>query len=124
MFLSHTRLSHERRRSERTPVGFYVQQYIDGEPHRCFARHMSSKGIYLERLAGSVGRDSNRVELEILLPGCGQPIWASGEVVYDRVEPLFHCTAVRFLEMGPSDASLLREWLRQSGRDELFAESD
>ena len=31
------------------------------------------------------------------LPGLSEPLWARGEVIYDRVDGLFHGQAIRFV---------------------------
>lgn len=115
-------MSDNRRRSQRTPVGFYVEQFIDDAPYRCFTTDMSAIGIYLERLAEPFQRNSNLVQLEISLPGEGENIWASGEIVYDRLDSLFHGTAIRFRGMARRDQRMLREWLRESRKQDRFAQ--
>jgi len=117
-------MTDNRRRSQRTPVGFYVEQFIDDAPHRCFTTDMSSIGIYLERLAEPFQRNSNLVQLQIGLPGGAETIWASGEIVYDRLDPLFHGTAIQFRGMARRDQRQVREWLRESHKQERFAQSN
>jgi hypothetical protein len=109
-------MSQNRRRSERVPVGFYVEQIINDDPHRCFTTDLSAIGLYMERLAEPLDRSSGVVQLEIPLPNTGDAIWAKGEVIYDRFDSLFHGTAVRFTGMARSHQRLLREWLRESAR--------
>ena len=109
-----------RRRSQRTPVGFYVDQIIDDAPYRCFMTDMSAIGIYVERLAEPLQRSSNLVQLEIGLPDGSDSIWASGEVVYDRFDALFHGTAIEFRGMARKHQRMIREWLRESQRQDRF----
>lgn len=105
-----------RRCSERLPVGFYVEQIVSDDPHRCFTTDLSTVGIYMERLVGPLRRSSNLVQLEIPLPHTRDAIWARGEVVYDRFDALFHGTAVRFTGMARPHRRLLREWLHETDR--------
>jgi hypothetical protein len=114
-------MTSNRRRSERHPVGFYVEQLIDDAPHRCFTSDLSSIGMFVERIASPLDRHCNRVQLEIPLPNTSDSIWASGEVIYDRFDALFHGTAVQFTGMARAHQRLLREWLRESRRAERFA---
>jgi hypothetical protein len=114
-------MNQNRRRSERIPVGFYVAQLVNDDPHRCFTTDLSSIGLYMERLAEPLERSSNRVQLEIPLPQTRDSIWACGEVIYDRFDALFHGTAVRFTGMARTHQRLLREWLRESAREARFA---
>lgn len=103
-----------RRRSERLPVGFYVDQIVGNDLHRCFTTDLSSLGIFVERVAEPMRRDSSIVQLEIPLPEAGETLWAKGEVVYDRFDSLFHGTAIRFAGMARAHQRMLREWLWES----------
>jgi hypothetical protein len=111
-------MSRNRRRSARTPVGFYVDQIISDDPHRCFTTDLSSIGLYMERLAEPLQRCSSVVQLEICLPATSDSIWAKAEVVYDRFDTLFHGTAVRFTGMARSHQRMLRDWLFATTRDQ------
>ena len=113
-------MSSNRRYSNRLPVGFYVDQIVHEDPHRCFTTDLSAIGLYMERLAAPLERRSNVVQLEIPLPHTGDSIWAKGEVIYDRFDALFHGTAVRFTGMARVHQRMLREWLRESGKRERF----
>jgi hypothetical protein len=100
-----------RRRSERLPVGFYVDQIVGNDLHRCFTTDLSALGIFVERVAEPMRRSSAIVQLEIPLPDSSDTLWAKGEVVYDRFDSLFHGTAIRFAGMARAHQKLLREWL-------------
>jgi hypothetical protein len=113
-------MTQNRRRSARLPVGFYVDQIIGEDPHRCFTTDLSAIGLYMERLAEPLQRSSSVVQLEIPLPHTGDSIWAKGEVIYDRFDALFHGTAVCFTGMARAHQRLLREWLREPSRDLRF----
>jgi PilZ domain len=110
-------MSHNRRRSERHPVGFYVEQFVNDEAHRCFTTDLSYVGLYMERLVEPMDRCSKVVQLEITLPETSDSIWAAGEVVYDRIDSLFHGTAIRFTGMARTHQRWIREWLRETSRD-------
>lgn len=116
-------MSSNRRRSARHSVGFYVEQFVNDEPQRCFTTDLSAIGLYMERLVEPMQRSSKVVQLEITLPETADSIWASGEVVYDRIDSLFHGTAVRFTNMARTHQRWLRDWLRESERAERFAPS-
>ena len=73
-------MTRNRRRSERLPVGFYVDQIIGDDPHRCFTTDLSAIGLYMERLVEPLRRTLNVVQLEIPLPATSDSIWAKGEV--------------------------------------------
>ena len=40
-------MPNERRRSERQPVGFYIQLLLEEESHRYFATDLSMQGLYM-----------------------------------------------------------------------------
>jgi hypothetical protein len=92
-------------------VGLYVQQIIDGEPHRCFATSMSLTGMYLEHVTTRFSRRSRVVQLEIPLTGEIDPLWVGGEVVYDALDRLFIGTAIAFHSMAERDRKRLEAWL-------------
>lgn len=115
-------MTQNRRRAERLPVGFYVEQIVGDDPLRCFTSDLSAIGLYMERLVEPLVRRSNQVQLEIPLPHTSDSIWATGEVIYDRVDALFHGTAVRFTAMARFHQRLLRDWLRETSREGRFIE--
>jgi hypothetical protein len=115
-------MTKNRRRSERHPVGFYVDQFVHDESYRCFTTDLSSIGLYMERLVQPIDRASKLVQLEIKLPSADDTIWACGEIVYDRIDSLFHGTAVRFTGMARTHQRWIREWLRDSRRAERFTQ--
>jgi hypothetical protein len=109
-----------RRRSERHAVGFYVDQFVNEEPFRCFTTDLSSIGLYMERPVQPINRSSKFVQLEITLPRSSDSIWALGEVIYDRLDSLFHGTAVCFTAMAHKQRRLLCEWLHETERTARF----
>jgi len=111
--MSHLELSPNRRTAARIPVGFYIEQFIEDEPHRSFLSDLSASGLYMERPFDVLSRRSNVVQVELPLPG-EETLWAKCEVIYDRFDSLFHGTAVRFTGMARKHQRLLREWLRET----------
>ncbi len=106
-----------RRHAQRLPVGFYVDQIIEDEPHRSFLSDLSASGLYMERPFELLSRRSSVVQVELPLPG-DETLWAKCEVVYDRFDSLFHGTAVRFTAMARKHQRLLREWLRETSAEQ------
>lgn len=109
-----------RRRLERHAVGFYVDQFVNDEPYRCFTTDLTSIGMYMERPVQPINRSSKYVQLEIKLPRSSDSIWALGEVIYDRLGSLFHGTAVSFSAMASSQRRHLHEWLLDSEQTARF----
>lgn len=103
------------------PVGFYIEQFIEDEPHRSFLSDLSAAGLYMERPVELLSRRSDVVQVELPLPG-EEPLWAKCEVVYDRFDSLFHGTAVRFTAMARRHQRLLREWLRETSSEQRVLE--
>lgn len=115
-------MHNERRRFERQPVGFYIHQLRDDQPHRYFATDLSLDGLYMEWPAQALNRSSPLLQLEIRLPrACAQDaIWATAEVIHDRMDSLFHGSGVRFKALTSTHARWLRDWLRDSARTDRF----
>ena len=109
-----------RRRSERHSVGFYVDQFVNDEPFRCYTTDLSTIGLYMERPVQAINRSSKFVQLEIKLPRSSDSIWALGEVIYDRLDSIFHGTAVCFTAMARTHRRQLCEWLHESSRTDRF----
>ncbi len=112
-------MTSERRRSRRFPVTFYIHQIINDEPFRCFITDLSPMGLYAERPFAQLARNTDVVQVELPLPNTSESLWTRGEVVYDRLDGLFHGSAVRFTAMARKHQRMLREWLRESQRPGL-----
>ena len=112
-----------RRQASRSTLGFYLDQYVDDDAFRCFSSNLSTSGVYMERVASTLHRHHDIVQLEMPLPGCNDSIWASGRVIYDRFGGLFHGTAVQFLAMARSHKRLLNEFLIEQSRVEQERET-
>ena len=63
-----------RRRSERLPVGFYVDQIVGNDLHRCFTTDLSALGIFVERVAEPIRHNNSIVQLEIPLPKANETL--------------------------------------------------
>lgn len=101
----------ERRTYERIPTGFYVHQVIEDDLHRCFITDLSPVGLFMQRPVDPFDRRSNVVQIELPLPGLHDTLWARAEVVYDRIDSLFHGTAVAFTDMAQKHHRQLRGWI-------------
>ncbi len=106
-------MDHDRRQAARVPVGFYLNLLVDDRPYRCFTTNLSASGLYMEKVLTHVERRRDTVQVEIPLPGAGEPLWARAQVVYDCFDALFHGTAVRFTAMARRHRAALRGWLRE-----------
>jgi hypothetical protein len=98
-------------------VALYVDQHVGPDTHRCFGTDLSPTGLYMERPLSdaSLARGCREVQLEVPLPD-GPSVWALGEVVYDRVDGLFHGQAVRFKAMARGDRAALERFLFEARR--------
>ena len=109
----------ERRRAPRLPVAFYSEHLAGELPYTAFTTNLSMRGGYFEHLLSPMARRSRVVSVELPLPGVEEPIWARGEVVYERFGRLFHGTAVRFTSMAVTHRRQLGAFLRTVARREL-----
>jgi len=107
----------ERRNAMRVPIGVYLDQIVGEETHRCFGTDLSPTGVYMERPFSALTRPSRDVQLELPLPGLSEPLWARGEVIYDRVDGLFHGQAIRFVAMARAERQALERYLFEQRRE-------
>ncbi len=106
----------ERRNAMRVPIGVYLDQIVGDETHRCFGTDLSPTGVYMERPFSELTRPTREVQLELPLPGLSEPLWARGEVIYDRVDGLFHGQAIRFVAMARAERKALERFLFEERR--------
>ena len=107
----------ERRNAMRVPVGVYLDQIVGDETHRCFGTDLSPTGVYVERPLFALTCPMREVQLELSLLGIGEPLWARGEVIYDRVDGLFHGQAIRFAAMARAERQALERFLFEQRRE-------
>lgn len=101
----------DRRVNPRVEVELPTTQYVDNTPVQSQVSNLSAEGMHTRRVVGPISRSSRLLQVEIKLPGLGEPLWAKGEVVYDAIGPRFHETGIRFVAMAPGHRGLLRSWL-------------
>lgn len=112
-------MANERRGDLRIPVEIYGTQFIDNRPFRTVVSDLSLTGLHASRLVEPMWRTSRVVHVEIPLPGFGESLWASAEVVYDALDPFFHGTGLRFKAMAGFHERLLGDWL-ELAREEVL----
>ena len=100
------------RRAGRVPVAMYCELIVDDEVLPAFVTSLSENGLYFDSLAILSHRKSNRVQMQLTLPGEEDPLWIVGDVIYDERGRLFNETAVRFVEMADAHKRALRRWIR------------
>jgi len=107
----------ERRSAQRISVSVAIQQYVEGQTHRCRASNLSLSGVYIERPITSFVRHSTAVELEIPLPdGESAPMRTEAEIVYDCFDAALHGSALRFTNMSAHDRARLSAFLERGER--------
>lgn len=113
-------MARDRRRANRIPVSFYVDQIIDESIHRSFTTSLSVTGLFTEAIASPLGRYPTHVQLELPLPGERDTLWARAEIVHEKSGPIFHGTALRFTTMANRHRRWLGEWIQETRRS-IFA---
>ncbi len=94
------------------PVALHAELIADGEVLPVFVTSLSEHGLRLDSPAIVANRRSDRLQLQLTLPGEPGRLWIVGEVVRDAHGPLFNDTAIRFLAMANAHWRALRRWVR------------
>ncbi len=94
------------------PVALYAQLVADEEVLPAFVTGISEHGLHLDSLAILGNRRTDRLQLQLALPGEPDPLWIGAEIIRDQPGLLFNDTAVRFLCMANSHWRALRRWVR------------
>jgi hypothetical protein len=94
------------------PVALYAELVAEEEVLPAFVTSLGEHGLRLDSLAILGNRASNRLHLQLTLPGETDPLWIAAEIVRDRHGLLFHDVAVRFLAMANANWRCLRRWVR------------
>ena len=94
------------------PVALYAQLVADDEVMPAFVTSISEHGLLLDSLAILSNRRSDRLQIQLTLPGEPDPLWIGAEVVRDTHGSLFNDTTIRFLAMANAHWHSVRRWVR------------
>lgn len=95
------------------PVGLDGELVAEEEVLPAFITGIGEHGLRLDSLAILANRSSNRVHLQLTLPGEPRPLWIGAEVIRDRDGFLLHEVVVRFVFMADADQRRLERWVRK-----------
>lgn len=98
----------EQRQQNRIPCDIILNKVEGGHTNVCRAENLSLGGMKLQRVAEGHQPEGNSVQLQFALPGDQDPIWVSGEKVYEADGNV----GVRFTNISHGNFVRLREWLR------------
>lgn len=98
----------EQRKQDRIDCDIILNKVEDGHTKVCRAENLSLGGMKLRRVAEAFDADGASVRLQFALPGHDEPIWVSGEKVYEEDGSV----GVRFTNISHGDFIQLRDWLR------------
>lgn len=93
-------------------MALYVELAADDEVLPAFVTSISEHGLLLDSLAILGNRRTDRLQIQLTLPGEPDPLWIGAEVIQDRHGLLFNDTAIRFLAMANAHWRALRRWVR------------
>lgn len=99
-------------REIRIPVALYAELVAEEEVLPAFITSIGENGLRLDSLAILANRSSDRLYLQLTLPGETDPLWIAAEVVRDQHGLLLHEVSVRFLAMANAHWRALRRWIR------------
>ena len=94
------------------PVALYAELVSDDEVLPAFVTSISERGLLLDSLAILSNRRSDRLQIQLTLPGEPTLLWIGAEVVRDRHGLLFNDTAIRFVAMADAHWRCVRRWVR------------
>lgn len=94
------------------PVALYAELAADEEVMPAFVTSLSEYGLHLDSLAILGNRRTDRIQLQLALPGEPDPLWIGAEVIGDQHGLLFNDIAIRFLCMANAHWRSLRRWVR------------
>jgi hypothetical protein len=94
------------------PVALYAELACDDEVSPAFVTSLSEHGLLLDSLAILSNRRTDRLQIQLTLPGEPALLWIGAEVVRDRHGLLFNDTAIRFVAMADAHWHCIRRWVR------------
>ncbi len=94
------------------PVALYAELVADDEVLPAFVTSISEHGLVLDSLAILGNRRSDRLQVQLTLPGEPEALWIGAEVVRDTHGFLFNDTALRFSAMANAHWRCIRRWVR------------
>lgn len=103
-------MKQELRRQERIDCDIILNKVEDGHTKVCRAENLSLSGMKLKRIAEAFDAEGAAVKLQFALPGQNEPIWVSGEKVYEADGSV----GVRFTNISHGNFVRLRDWLRHN----------
>jgi hypothetical protein len=106
----------DRRGDQRLSTQLFLNEYVDDDGQRSLVRDLSVRGLRLQRVTPSPGRDRRAVGLELVLPGTSEIIWARAEPRFDRRENAYHCRGLMFAGMARKHMRLLSDYLYEEAR--------
>ena len=99
----------DRRAHRRANLDVCAHHFLDGSPYLCRATDISPEGVRLLPLGAPAGAEPRArfLGLQFQLPGCGDVLTASGEVVYGDT----HALGVRFTRVPAATAAAIGGYL-------------
>ena len=101
----------ERRAGYRIPLKMHANEYVGERLYRGIVTSLSESGLFLSRLLVPMDRKVASVQLELMLPGTSDTIWATGNACYDTLDSYFHGTGVQLTGIAQAHSRLLRNFV-------------
>lgn len=109
----------DRRLGYRIPLDLMLTAYVHDRPLRAMVLDVSDTGLRIDVVAERAPPAGTVVQIEIALPGGGDPIWASATVCYQRPDDLASGLGVRFVAMANVHARALRDFCVETRHRQL-----
>ena len=97
-----------KRRQDRVDCDIILNKIEQGAMNIARATNISLSGMRLHRLLEPYFTTSERVRLEVALPGTDEPLWIGAQKVYEDPEYI----GVRFTDISHNHFLRLREWIQ------------
>jgi len=112
-------MTQDRREDLRVPESRLITEIEIERPFAASIVNLSSSGIYTVKPASSGLTGKRRIQLEIPIFETGDSVWASGEIVFERVGTQAVGTGIRFLEMAGVHRRLIADLVEERRQDIL-----
>lgn len=109
----------DRRVDLRVPESRLITEIEIERPFAASIVNLSSSGLYTVKPASSGLTGQRRIQVEIPVPEASDSVWASGEIVFERIGTQNVGTGIRFLDMAGFHRRLIADLVEERRREIL-----
>jgi hypothetical protein len=109
----------DRRLGFRISLDVMMSAFVHDRPLRALVHDVSDTGLRVDVVCGRAPAPGTPIALELQLPGQPEPIWALGEVCYQKPDELAAGLGIRFVAMAASHGRMIRDFCVEARRHHL-----